>query len=86
MTTLPADILETVEPNRQRLLVTLAGQPDPVVCRYYSRTTKTMTRDEKEISQRFAALRPIAPAELGGDEINLTWTVEKTPATIVGCL
>ena len=50
MTTLPVDLLDTVEPNRQRLLVTLAGQPDPVVCRYYSRTTKTMTRDEKEIS------------------------------------
>jgi len=45
-----------------------------------------MTRDEKEISQRFAALRPITPVEVGGDEINLTWTVEKAPATLVGCL
>ena len=87
MSTIPTDVLESIEPQRQQLLVTLSGRDEPVICRYATRSTETMIREGEEISQRFAGLEPIDPAELGNcEEIMLTWTVDKAPATLVGCL
>jgi hypothetical protein len=86
VTTLPATLLESIDPQRQRLRVSLSTVPDPVICRYQARETRELDHQGTTVTQCFATVEPVVPEDLGGEELTLTWTVGKPPATLVGCL